>query len=137
MDENRSTLELIGHLCPETHGNGVYMAKSLYHILDADKVIESQCLTPEFLSQKVDKISSKEEWMIYPNPATDYVLMNNKSCDFKSLQVFDAMGKLVKEYGNVKNHSISIDLKLLMPGFYILKAISVNESTFQSKIVKN
>jgi hypothetical protein len=70
------------------------------------------------------------EVLIYPNPTSDFVTINNINPDTKLIQLFDLSGKLVKKYNtsDIKNNTLS--LSGLVSGNYIIKI-----DNFSKKII--
>jgi hypothetical protein len=70
------------------------------------------------------------EVLIYPNPTSDFVSINNLNPVTKSIQLFDLSGKLVKNYNtsDIKNNTLS--LSGLVSGNYIIKI-----DNFSKKII--
>lgn len=69
---------------------------------------------------------------LYPNPSNDVLNINSKSGELFNLQMFDILGKKLKEVDN----SNKIDISELTVGTYFLKISFENYSTIK-KIIKN
>ncbi|WP_163407602.1 virginiamycin B lyase family protein [Flavobacterium ajazii] len=72
--------------------------------------------------------SGNNEFTIYPNPATDYLYIENNEADLKAIQLFDIAGRLVAEFKS----SEAKDNKIILPpnltsGNYILKVNNVSK----------
>lgn len=74
------------------------------------------------------KINS--EVSIFPNPATDFIEIKTKE-NVKSVQIFDASGKLVKKLGN----ETKVDVRELEKGNYVM-SISTSDSVVSKKFIK-
>lgn len=61
---------------------------------------------------------------LYPIPANDFVYISSNNTDFKPklLSVYDASGRLRKEW-TAKGKELSLDVTDLLPGIYLLKII--------------
>lgn len=68
---------------------------------------------------------------IYPNPATDYVYLNNLKFN-ASIEIFDLSGQSIKHIQNVHG---SIDISELEKGMYFLQ-VSDHQKTETLKIIK-
>lgn len=67
---------------------------------------------------------------IYPNPATDYVIIENKNIN-SNIELFDSSGKLLKTIIS-KSSKQEVDIKSLIPGIYYLK----KDGKLVQKIIK-
>ena len=70
----------------------------------------------------------------YPNPATDFIKLQNPNAESISYQLMNTNGQLVKQ-GDAQNTETTIDMMDLASGIYILR-IQVEQSQKQLKIVK-
>lgn len=64
--------------------------------------------------------TSKQRITFYPNPATDYVIVENLKPN-SSLELIDSSGKSVKTVSNIKSDKTEINIKNLPSGIYYLK----------------
>ncbi|MCC6370737.1 MAG: T9SS type A sorting domain-containing protein [Bacteroidia bacterium] len=74
---------------------------------------------------------------LYPNPTTNYLLINNSDLLSNELRyaIYDLTGKKLAE-GNLANHEIKqIDVSFLMNGVYIVN-VSNGTKTFSNKFIK-
>ncbi|MEA3495259.1 MAG: T9SS type A sorting domain-containing protein [Bacteroidota bacterium] len=79
-----------------------------------------------------NEVFDNENIKIYPNPAKDYIIINNiKNTTFETIEIFDITAKLIKSYSN---NSLRINISDLKKGLYFLK-ISTNKSIFVKKII--
>ncbi|WP_284464404.1 fibronectin type III domain-containing protein [Chryseobacterium sp.] len=77
----------------------------------------------------VSDVTAKHDIIIYPNPFTDTITISGEQ-ELKSLSIYDASGKIVKE---VRSSEKTISLHELNSGMYMIKLIMKNGS---SKIIK-
>ena len=79
----------------------------------------------------IESLSSSEEISIYPNPATDYVVLSGKTSKIKKIQIVNTNGEVV-----VANLSASgkIDLSLLLNGIYFME-IELTDRLITKKII--
>ena len=57
-----------------------------------------------------------------PNPATDYIYINQNDIDHVSYKVYNLSGRLIDEFSiSNKNQSIVKSILNWMPGYYIIK----------------
>lgn len=76
-----------------------------------------------------NNVSRKSSFNIFPNPSNGLVKLN---LNYKSVSVFDVLGKNVFE---VFNTNRTIDLSSLPDGMYILKALQMDNSSSESKLI--
>jgi hypothetical protein len=77
------------------------------------------------------KESKNSDIFIYPNPTKDKVFIRSDTRTINTIHFFDITGKLIKEFVNVNNNKIEIDLHDLKNGIYF---INIDETT--TKIIK-
>jgi type IX secretion system substrate protein/VCBS repeat protein len=82
----------------------------------------------EYIWIGVDQISSKEEVIIFPNPANDIVHISGIS-DF-NCTISDISGKVL-----ISSNEKSIDISALKPGIYFLR-IHSDKNSYSKKIIK-
>lgn len=63
------------------------------------------------------------EFSVFPNPASDWVTLSLDQNKIDRLQLFDATGRLVRDYSN-SSYKTRFDLSQLNNGIYLLKVIS-------------
>ena len=89
-----------------------------------------------FLVGIEDQVTEKESVNIYPNPAADFVYLNiNPEPGDATVQIFDAMGKLVRNQIINDNGLIIIDTKEFEAGFYYLN-IMQQDKLLKGKFIK-
>lgn len=66
---------------------------------------------------------------IYPNPAKDVVTVESADIDVTSVEVYDILGKKVKEVNNTK-----VDVSSLVSGVYVLK-VNTENGSFNTRIL--
>lgn len=64
---------------------------------------------------------------IYPNPTTDFVLLELPSEDVMKISLYSSTGTLMREWGGVKGQ-FSLDMRSQASGVYCLKVVSENIS---------
>ncbi|MEZ4800112.1 MAG: FG-GAP-like repeat-containing protein [Flavobacteriales bacterium] len=80
----------------------------------------------------VDETSPNLNFTIYPNPATDFILVKENFWNNATFVLFDLSGRIVAR-GTLNNNSI--DVSKLSDGFYTLK-VQKNNTHSEHKIVK-
>lgn len=74
----------------------------------------------------------KDSFKISPNPSTDFFTIDSKF-EIQNLEIFDVVGKKVKEYNNLNTNSYTVNLDEFTSGLYFVK---INNSTTLKLIVK-
>jgi len=73
---------------------------------------------------------------VYPNPFTDYIIIEMNEIAVYGFQIFDMNGKRIKT-SKLKTDHIKMELPNLKPGYYILKVIAEDfEILDEIKLVK-
>jgi hypothetical protein len=85
--------------------------KSLQLIYDSDFVVE------------IDDITKADDLVVYPNPATDYIVVESNIGE--EVKIYDLDGRLVKE-STMYNAQCIIDASILTAGTYIVKSGSAS-----------
>jgi hypothetical protein len=107
---------------PEAVATGIYQFTSINkdHTIVA-KFEENQKINENELS----------DWIIYPNPVTDKILIRNTSQIFNTIIIIDIWGKEVEKITHINKNEIDIDMSNLINGIYF---ITIDSTTV--KIVK-
>ena len=85
--------------------------KSLQLIYDNDFIVE------------IDDITEANDLMVYPNPATDYIVIEGNIGE--EVRIYDLEGRVVKEC-TMHNAKCTIDASILSAGTYIVKCGSAS-----------
>jgi YDG domain/Secretion system C-terminal sorting domain len=72
---------------------------------------------------------------IWPNPATDYLFVDNVSAEAKG-QIVQLNGAMLELPGQYTNDRLQLDVRALTPGMYVLKLVDGN-TIRTARIVKN
>ncbi len=81
--------------------------------------------THSFSEIKMIVLKGKEPIIIYPNPARDKIIVNQKISEFYSIKIFNTTGEEIENYNilqNEQNKEIQIDISSLESGIYYLKS---------------
>jgi len=68
--------------------------------------------------------------VIYPNPATDYLYIENNSANIETVKLFDITGRLVKNFKSSEIKESKIPISDLKSGAYILKINNTTKKVF-------
>ncbi len=75
------------------------------------------------------------DFVIYPNPASNFIIIKNNSSKNFNLKIFDLTGRIILTK-DVSNYTEKIDLSEFTKGVYIIR-ISSNNKIYNSKFIKN
>lgn len=88
------------------------------------------CITTAINSAEV-----KSDLKMYPNPASEFLMLDNFSGKQQTFQLFDLSGRLALS-GVVKVKTTKVDLSNLSPGIYFMKYEVNNEQSVKKIIVR-
>jgi uncharacterized protein (TIGR02145 family) len=101
--------------------------------VNKDIGISVRCISDSTI-QTINEFNDKYDINIYPNPATESIIIDNKESQNLHITVYNLLGKIVlqREF----NESINeIDIRCLSKGLFIIK-ISNTEWIIQKKLIK-
>ncbi|MCL2289988.1 MAG: T9SS type A sorting domain-containing protein [Bacteroidetes bacterium] len=113
-------------------GNAMEMA-NLFH--ESQLFMWSQPDFMDFGMLSISNISKIHNYSAYPNPASDYIKINNAEVldlQHSIVRIFDISGKQVLS----QNHENEIDVSMLHSGLYILKIYKDGKLLISEKFVK-
>ncbi len=89
--------------------------------------------SPIGVNEKVDNNLLK----IFPNPVTDYIVINteNSNTKYQQVEIFDIYGRLLKKQ-TINSKNEKIDISSLKAGMYICKLTDDNKQTNNYKFIK-
>ena len=91
---------------------------------------------PKGVSVEEQSVYNEMQWMVYPNPATDYVTMaSDNDSDLKTAELFDLTGKLLRNKTFYQSEE-QFDLSDFAQGIYLLKLTVENQKPIIKKIIK-
>jgi hypothetical protein len=139
----------IGNQCPLEGGEVVYMARSLYQLIDPTHEFPNTCITAQALQgegasgvNQVDgaisgtdyKISSEQvEFRVYPNPAKDKLMVSYNNAT--RMEMFTTLGAVVLEsVFEQENGQSAVDVTHLIAGVYYIR-LHQTDGTVQTKKV--
>lgn len=72
---------------------------------------------------------------VYPNPFSNYLILNENYVDIKTIEIFDTNGQIVFENNKIKNRLINMnDMK---PGIYLIRIFRNDGTTNSKKLIKS
>lgn len=87
-----------------------------------------------------EKKYGEENFDLYPNPANEQINLNinNHKSEIVNVKIINSIGQVVKEeYIDLKNKVITIDIKELSTGFYILSFLTNSKSEIPINVSKS
>ena len=101
-------------------------------------VVSNRTLTALFYSLiSVPEFENNNDILIYPNPAINYVRIDLKTDDYVLIEIYDALGKLVKTRISSREHSVKINTEDLNKGVYYVNVKLKNNINFSKKLLIN
>ncbi len=95
--------------------------------------VTSECFTINNVG--LDDLDSKDDFSIYPNPSTGIFHVNWKTeTPVEAIQIYDLKGRFVWSQNEFQEKTLTIDLKNMDSGIYVLKVKTDRVSTY--KLVK-
>ena len=89
----------------------------------------------------IDEIPAELELSLYPNPASDFIIIESKSlADFEQITMYDMAGKLIwSQNGNSSvDNRITVDFKGHAAGNYIIRlADSDKNQSYSYSVIKS
>jgi hypothetical protein len=128
-DSNNSPIDFSNEFTIEvdTAGN-LWVAQGLFlHVLKINEV-------PSWLNTQ--KLTSKLNIGIYPNPVTDILTIQNNEYKIQKISIYDLSGKLILEQKEISIGDNKIDLNAIQKGYYLIK-IEAENGVLTSKFQKN
>jgi len=106
---------------------------SFEYILDSNVGYSVRCLRNASATQ-ITVIDNSEQFSIYPNPATDEIIIRSENSSSMDLSIYGIEGKLVlqKQLKHQENH---IDISALPEGIYAV-SIRSSQGIVQKKLIK-
>lgn len=123
MFENNPLLNSICYDDGEYEAVTVYLSNPIDTITFSTNCVNSDC-TLATSNFETDAAS------LYPNPATDFITLENKEHNIDAVRIFNALGQFVKTVENPNgNATMTMNIAELKSGAYFLTIDSGNETT--------
>lgn len=105
---------------------------------DYNPPIVTNTFETEFVESLSTSSFTKDNIVIYPNPANDYlqVALNNSNEIISSITITDILGKTIMEQKNINSNQATINTSSLAKGMYLLKITSGTNTSLVKKMVK-
>jgi hypothetical protein len=105
------------------------------HWLEADDFGPAKLIS-DFIPDKVSQTRNFHSSKIYPNPSSDYLMMNIKN-RFRKISVVDILGKTVFCKTEIVYNKIAINISNLKNGLYFIQTTDIAGNKQNEKFVKN
>lgn len=90
----------------------------------------------EQMEAKNKTIKPQEKVTVYPNPAQNEVTIEHSKYDIAKIEIYNSLGNLVHEQGNVTPPATKLSLENFASGIYIIRSIDKNQVYYTYKIIK-
>ena len=113
----------------------------IYHTNAGTNGSESQGVQQPFEISVITAVPEAKdislEFLVYPNPATDYVILKTGTYEVKNLSyvLYDIGGRLLG-HDKIQSSETNISMQAFLPSTYILKVIDNNKVIKIFKIIK-
>lgn len=102
---------------------------------DSNPPIETNVFTSEFVAQLNTTTFGVADFRMYPNPATDLLIVVSEKTPISSVVIYDALGKTVLEKP-MRSRSGQIDIKSTATGMYFVKIIAADSESIKKLIIR-
>ena len=136
--QERDQLLAIAKQCPQKGGAVVYWARAWYAHLKGVEVQEEDCVVKRESGAGSDKLlTDSSEFRLFPNPASESFTVSGPIVpdgDDWKIELFSAMGQLVRQYNYSSNGWTELQLQGIPTGVYWCKILSGNRQFATQKI---
>ena len=91
--------------------------------------------TSSGLVLNTDEVSSKIEWSVYPNPASDVLNVELEASGKKNFVLYDMSGRIVQEIIS-SDQRLTFNLSNIAAGEYLLRVFDAQEVMLETKVLK-
>jgi hypothetical protein len=146
LEGHSQELQVIGSAGSEAMSSGGSLAYTVGEVVVSSSTNAEGTLTQGYhqgflTPTAIDEIPADLELSLYPNPASDYIIIESKSLqDFEEIQMFDMSGKLIwNASGNgAVDNRITVNFQNRAAGNYIIKLIDSDKSqSFSYSVIKS
>lgn len=90
---------------------------------DSNPAIVTNTFTTEFVATLNSLDIDAGNFVIYPNPSEDFVLikLDNHSKNIENIVFYDVLGKIVKSVTNINSNQIGLNISDLSSGIYLIE----------------
>jgi len=125
------------NICPYTHGQGVYIARSLLSVVDPNMVYSHECeFDPNFEIRLAPIVDPKSMLKVFPNPTNDilyFEILNFTTDDAATIEISDISCRIVLSYTTTIDHLNKTDVSKLQSGCYLFKITTKSNESFSEK----
>ncbi|NNC85830.1 MAG: T9SS type A sorting domain-containing protein, partial [Bacteroidia bacterium] len=135
-----NSLFSIANQCPLEGGAAVFMARSMYYLIDRTAHYDDRwlCLQEGIILREQNVDISSNNFNVYPNPANNeltvtYSIEEEETTIF---ELYDGIGKkLIRSTLDKNDNTIIIDVSNIKNGIYFYKIVSNNKNVKNGKII--
>ena len=124
--------QTVQNLSPATYSvtAAAYLDGVFVNSVAVGNLMVTPCITTGIKSAEL-----KNELKVYPNPASEFLMVDNFSGNQQAFQLVDLSGRLAL-IGVVKDQTTKVDLSSLSPGIYFMKYEVNNKHMVQKVIIQ-
>lgn len=96
-------------------------------------------LQPNCIPLSIAKIGNSDQFQLYPNPASDYVIIefDDSKSRPKSLKFINQLGQVKKEISVINSDDIHLTISDMPLGLYIVEIMSIDGHKLMKKLIIN
>jgi len=121
-------IENVPHPCPD-----------ITPLIEATNEVEDFFLEQELLTSSHNKVLDEQGVKIFPNPVSSHeeitISLIDNSVNLKEVKIFDAVGRLVVKYSDIRASNKNISRSKLDTGVYLVECIGENTERYVKKVV--
>jgi cyanophycinase-like exopeptidase len=105
--------------------------------VDNGALYETPGLKPDCISLSITEIEKEKKFVLYPNPASEYVHIAFDAMDSspKSLKIIDQLGQVIKVMSVTNPDQINLSLSDIHPGFYLVELMFLNNNKVMERLI--
>lgn len=139
LDQMRNYLSVIHNefrKLYQAENNSSFAMDIEYKVTKENQLIIKQARPwAEFVPQENFGPKDNDNFVLYPNPAEDFIMMQCVNCKISELRITDLRGNQIKsqEQANTNNTNAIMFIQNLPPGLYIVSGFSEETNIFYSR----
>lgn len=106
-------------------------------IVPKDTVLSTVCFSScmSCLYAGVEETSAQNNFKLFPNPATNFTILEFENNDFRNISIVNMLGSVVKTYPNYNEKKLSIETNDLVKGIYFVTVMNSENKITTSKLI--
>jgi uncharacterized repeat protein (TIGR01451 family) len=119
------------------HAVGTIIPNSAEIYFDYNPPIYTNICNTEFVQALNNSEFTNSDFVLYPNPASDFVQINlkNESGKIKNIVVYDIIGKTVKTLNGINSSEAKVSTSELSKGLYLIEITTEDNLKLVKKLV--